>query len=218
MRSSGSVQLEAWVQAQGGLRAAARRLGVGHGTVRRWVVGEHLPDDRAALEEQTGVPAASWDQAVAPPAPSPRPAPRRAAPAPVAPPAPSPPPPPRGRAAKAPAAPVVPPSPPEPVQEAEPPPPAPATLQELQARVRQIPGEMQQLRGRIASGSVAMSQGEILARMLEREARALASAITAAGTATVEEVEQLRALVLDVTRGCDGCRARVTAALRGAVS
>jgi hypothetical protein len=102
-----------------------------------------------------------------------------------------------------------------PVQEAEPPPPAPATLPELQSRARQIPGEMQQLRGRIAAGAVAMSQGEILARMLEREARALASAITAAGTATVEEVEQLRALVLDVTRGCEGCRARVAAALRG---
>jgi hypothetical protein len=205
------VQLEVWVQAQGGLRAAARRLGVGHGTVRRWVVGEHLPDDRAALEQQTGVPASSWDQA----APAPRPAPRRTAPAPVARHSPSPPPAPRGRAAKPPSVPVALPPQAAPVQEAEPPPPAPATLPELQSRARQIPGEMQQLRGRIAAGAVAMSQGEILARMLEREARALASAITAAGTATVEEVEQLRALVLDVTRGCEGCRARVAAALRG---
>ncbi|WP_207217481.1 MULTISPECIES: hypothetical protein [Sorangium] len=203
------MQLEAWVQAQGGLRAAARRLGVGHGTVRRWVVGEHLPDDRAGLEQSTGVPAAAWDQAEQPPArqAAPRPAPAATRPSP---PAALP-----RRAAKAPAAPVAPPSPPAPSAEVEPPPPAPATLPELQARARQIPGEMQQLRGRIASGAVAMSQGEILARMLEREARALASAITAAGTATVEEVEQLRALVLDVTRGCDGCRARVTSALRG---
>ncbi|WP_434042254.1 MULTISPECIES: hypothetical protein [Sorangium] len=205
MRSSGSVQLEAWVASQGGLRAAARLLGVGHGTVRRWVTGEHLPDDRTALEGVTGVPAGSWDQAAVPAGQKPprRPAEAARTPEPVQPkprPARS-----TREAAKA-------------EQEApevdQPEPPPPASLQELQARARQIPGEMQQLRGRIAAGAVAFSPGEVLARMLEREARACASAITAAGTATVEEVEQLRALVLNVTQGCEGCRARVTEALR----
>lgn len=214
MRSAGSVQLEAWVEAQGGLRAAARALGRGHGAVRRWVTGEHPPADREALEQRTGVPAASWDL-IAPSSSSPRPAARRAAPAPVAPPRASAPPTPRRRAAKAPAAPLPPPSPPEPDQEAPPPLPPPATLPELQARARQIPAELQQLRTRIAAGAVAVNVGEVMARMLEREQRALSAAITAAGTATVEEVEQLRALVLDVTRGCEGCRARVAAALRG---
>lgn len=209
------MQLEAWVQAQGGLRAAARRLGLGHGTLRRWVVGDHPPEDRAGLEGKTGVPAASWDQV----APSAAPPARRAALASASPRRPPSPPTPSKRAAKAPAAPVAPPStrPEADTGEAEPPPPPPppATMQELQARARQIPGELQQLRTRIASGAVAVAVGEVMARMLEREARALSAAVTAAGTATVEEVEQLRALVLDITSGCEGCRARVTAALRG---
>ncbi|XXY23379.1 hypothetical protein WME88_27585 [Sorangium sp. So ce216] len=192
---------------QGGLRAAARRLGVGHGTVRRWVTGEHLPDDRAALEGVTGVPAGSWDQAAVQAAQKP---PRRPT-EPVRPPEPARPEP---RLAKPPRAPAKAEQEAAAVGEPEQPPPPPATLQELQARARQIPAEMQQLRGRIGSGAVAFSAGEVLARLLEREARACASAITAAGTATVEEVEQLRALVLNVTQGCEGCRARVTEALR----
>lgn len=85
---------------------------------------------------------------------------------------------------------------------------------ELQARLRQIPGELAKLREGVRSGEVAITAAESLRRLLEGEARALSGAITAGGTATVEEVEQLRALLRDVTSGCEACRARVTAALR----
>jgi hypothetical protein len=67
----------------------------------------------------------------------------------------------------------------------------------------------------MSRGEIAVGAGEIMARMLEREGRRVDAAITAAGTATVEEVARLEALVLDVTRGCDGCRNRMATALRG---
>ncbi|WP_438020699.1 hypothetical protein WMF18_17195 [Sorangium sp. So ce315] len=235
------MQLEAWATAQGGVRAAARALGVAASTLSRWIAGGQVPrgdGDRgpAWLEERTGVEASAWEVIEAQAAPSRRsPSPRAAAG------------PGRGRPRVEPPVRALPPSPPARPRRAPSPPPArgaaraaapppattspalepddaddedrpPATLPELQARARQIPGELQRLRRRIASGAVAVNAGEVMARMLEREARALASAITAAGTATVEEVEQLRALVLDVTRGCEGCRARVTSALRGSAA
>ena len=86
---------------------------------------------------------------------------------------------------------------------------------DLQDRLRRIPGELQELRQGVASGRTAVTTAEALRRLLEGEAKATAAAIGSSGTATVEEVEQLRALVLDVTKGCEGCRGRVMLALRG---
>ncbi|WP_441289465.1 hypothetical protein ACSRUE_01495 [Sorangium sp. KYC3313] len=240
MRSAGSVQLEAWAAARGGVRAAARELGVAASTLSRWIGGAQTPRGDgdlgpAWLEERTGVEAAAWDtMAASPPRP---PSPRAAAgagrgrrgaapPGEALPPSRTPrprraPPQAPARAAVAPAghptATTSPPAAPAVEVEDEPMPP-PATLPELQARARQIPGELQQLRRSIASGAVKVAAGEVMARMLEREQRAVTGAITAAGTATVEEVEALHALVLSVTRGCEGCRARVTEALRGSAA
>jgi hypothetical protein len=221
MRTSGSVQLEAWVAAQGGLRAAGRALGIGHGTIRRWVVGDHPPEDRQMIAQRTGVPADSWDRleattrpVVEPPPPGaplpPPPALVTAAPPPPAPAsAPLP-----ARAAPLPPPPAPATTPPlvddEPEDE-----PLPATLRELQDRARAIPEELKRLRRRVAAGAVAVNAGEIMARMIEREGRRIDAAVNAMGTASVQEVEDLRALLVDVTQGCEACRARVTAALRG---
>ncbi|MDC0680372.1 hypothetical protein [Sorangium atrum] len=215
MRTRAAVDLEAWAEARGGVRAAAREIGIASPTLSRWISGQRTPADdgelsKAWIETQTGVKAAGWnvlvDQAAPPSpppvkastgrrAPSPSPRPRR----------------PPSQPSRAPAATA---SPPElPPAEPEPPEP-PASLEELKRRARAIPGEIRRLRGRVERGDVAVSACETIRRLLTDERAAAIAAIEADGTATVAEVEQLRALVLDVTRGCEGCRARVAAALK----
>lgn len=205
MKSRGSVVFGEWVEAQGGVRAAGRELGKPAETLRRWAAGERVPsdDDRTWLEQRTGTPRGAWDVADLPVVAAKR-APKKA-PEP-APPAPSP----SVRPARAAVAPQAPP----PYLSLPPSEVPPATVSELQARLRQIPGELAELRAGVRSGDVAITAAETLRRLLEGEARSLAGAITASGTATVEEVEGLRALVLDATKGCEACRARMVAALR----
>jgi hypothetical protein len=96
--------------------------------------------------------------------------------------------------------------------EPEPPEP-PASLEELKRRARAIPGEIRRLRTRVEAGQVTVSSAETVRRLLTDERAACVAAIESDGTATVAEVEQLRALVLDVTRGCEACRNRVLSAL-----
>ncbi|KYF64545.1 hypothetical protein [Sorangium cellulosum] len=212
MRSRGAVGLEAWAAGQGGVRAAARVLGVAAATLSRWVNGHQAPrgdGDRgpAWLEERTGVPAADWDVLDGQPSPP-------AVAGPEVPPGP-----PRGlrgppaRGTAGPAEPSPPPA--EEVDDVGDDQP-PATLEALQARARQIPGELQRLRYRIASGATAVNAGEVMARMLEREARAVNAAITSAGTATVEEVARAEAMILDITSSCATCREQALTAIRRA--
>lgn len=200
-RSRGASSFAAWCSAKGGIRAAARDLGKAPETVRRWAAGERVPGDvdRRALEKATGTPSPSWDvleaksraatKGTAKPKPAEAPRRERREPAPAD--------------SAAPDLPVL-------VLPVGPPP----SVAEMQARSREIPRELAAIRSGVLEGSVAVTAAETLRRLLTDEAKALGTAITAQGTATVEEVEQLRALVRDVTAGCEGCRARVTAALR----
>lgn len=218
MRTRAAGELEAWTEKQGGLRAAARALGIASPTLSRWISGHRTPAEagelsRAWIEERTGVEAAGWDLLAAQPSPPVRARKRRAAPSPPTPPK---------RAARAPAAPVAPPSPPSgaPAATSSPPEPPepPASLEDLKRRARAIPGEIRRLRVRVERGEVAVSAAETIRRLLTDERAAAIAAVEVDGTATVAEVEQLRALVVDVTRGCEGCRARVAAALRGSAA
>ncbi|WP_437301196.1 hypothetical protein [Sorangium sp. So ce426] len=102
--------------------------------------------------------------------------------------------------------------------EPEPPEPPPASLEDLKRRARAIPGEIRRLRGRVERGEVAVSAAETIRRLLTDERAAAIAAVEADGLATVSEVEKMQALVLDVVRGCEGCRARVVAALRGSAA
>jgi hypothetical protein len=88
------------------------------------------------------------------------------------------------------------------------------SVADLQARLRAIPGELKALGEEVRSGEMAVTAAETFRRLLEGEAKALGAAVSAGGVATVEEVEQLRGILLDVTKGCDACRGRVTSALR----
>ncbi|WP_437647317.1 hypothetical protein [Sorangium sp. So ce362] len=233
MRTRAAAELEAWAETRGGQRAAARELAIPSATLSRWITGVRTPVPGAELspawiEARTGVAAAGWDVLAAPPSPPSPPSPplekaskgRRApSPPPVAPSPPVPP----GKVAKVrqrlPVAgastpsPPVPVAPPVPPVEPEPPEP-PASLDELKRRARAIPGELRRLRGRVEGGGVSVSAAETIRRLLTDERAAAIAAIESDGTATVAEVEQLRALVLDVTRGCEACRSRVLSALK----
>ncbi|XXX73890.1 hypothetical protein WMF30_40215 [Sorangium sp. So ce134] len=194
-------------------------------TLSRWINGKQVPRGDADLgpawlEERTGVPAADWDLLDGQPSPPPAAGPgagRRGPTAPVEHPSPPAPrrapsaPPARGAAAPG----EVSPPPAEEVDDVGDDQP-PATLEALQARARQIPGELQRLRRRIASGATAVNAGEVMARMLEREARAVNAAITSAGTATVEEVARAEAMILDITSSCATCREQALTAIRRA--
>ncbi|WP_437894262.1 hypothetical protein [Sorangium sp. So ce124] len=221
MRSQGSVQLEAWAAERGGIRAAARALGVAPATLSRWIGGKQVPRGDgdlgpAWIEARTGVVAVGWDLLAAQPSPPVKARKGRAAPLPPTPPK---------REARARAAPVAPPSPPSgaPTATASPPEPpeppeAPASLEDLKRRARAIPGEIRRLRGRVERGEVAVSAAETLRRLLTDERAAAIAAVESDGLATVAEVEQLQATLQDVVRGCEGCRARLVAALRGSAA
>jgi hypothetical protein len=219
MRTRAAAELQAWTEAQGGLRAAARALGIPSPTLSRWISGQRTPSEdgelsKAWIETQTGVGAAGWDVLVgqaAPPSPPPVKA-SKGRGAPSASPAPRRPPSPPSRApAATPSPPELPPVEPEPHE-------SPASLDDLKRRARAIPGEIRRLRGRVERGEVAVSAAETLRRLLTDERAAAIAAIESDGTATVAEVEQLRAVVSDVVRGCEACRARVAAALKERVA
>lgn len=96
--------------------------------------------------------------------------------------------------------------------------PSPAsrpTIAELQARLREIPGEIAELRRKVAAGELAVTALEPLRRTLEGEARTARAAVDSAGVATLEEVQAVRELLRQATQACEGCRARVAAGLRG---
>jgi hypothetical protein len=88
------------------------------------------------------------------------------------------------------------------------------TLAELQERLRRIPGEVAALRASVLDGETALATGTETRRMYDSESKALSQAINAYGTATVEEVEQLRAVIVDICQSCAACKERVTSALR----
>lgn len=188
--TKGSSQLLRWIEAEGGLRAASRRLGLPHTTVGRYAKGERVPDEErgALLESIAGIPRRAW-VVVAPAAPAAPPTRRATAPTTTAP-----------DAAEPSAGPLE-----------------SRTLAELQARLRQIPGELAELRASVGKGTTTTTAAETLRRLLADEAKALAGAIASSGLATNEEVEQLRALMLGVVQGCEGCKTRVLAALRALV-
>lgn len=217
MRTRAAAELRAWCDAQGGIRAAARVLGVASPTLSRWLTGQRTPAEdgelsRAWIEAQTGVKAIGWDLLAAGPSPSPvedsedsaDPSPPARPRRPPSPPAVASTAPRSGKATSSPAAP--------PPAEPEPPLP-PASLEDLKRRARAIPGELRRLREGVIAGRVPVSTAETIRRLLTDERAAAIAAVEADGLATVAEVEKVQALVLDVTQSCEACRARVLSAL-----
>lgn len=201
MATTGQEQLGAWVKVKGSLRAGCeditRACGVplDFGLLGRWARGKGAPSAEWRQRLSEGgprIPLNAWErvapQAVDAPPPVVEAPPVRPAPAPR----------------------------PEPASEPPAPEPRPQaqTVAELQERIRTIPAELARLSRDVASGSVAITAATIRRQLLEGEARAAKAAIESAGVATVAEVEALRRMLLDATRGCDGCRAKVVAGLK----
>lgn len=183
--SQGAVALSTWCNSVGGVRAAAAQLG----DISASTLSRWCSGQRLPPEAQR----AALATRIGVPADAWD---RLASPA--SPPPGSPPP------AAAPSAPA-----------AAPPSPRPPTIAELQARLREIPGEIAELRRKVAAGELAVTALEPLRRTLEGEARTARAAVDSAGVATLEEVQAVRELLRQVTQACEGCRARVAAGLRG---
>lgn len=218
MRTRAAAELQAWCEAQGGLRAAARALGIASPTLSRWLSGQRTPAEegelsRAWIEAQTGVKASGWDVLAGQPSPPPGKASKGSA-APSPPARPRRPPSPPTVASTAPRSGKATTTPSEPPPAEPEPPLPPASLEDLKRRARAIPGELRRLRERVETGQVAVSAAETIRRLLTDERAAAIAAVEADGLATVAEVERLQALVLDVTSSCEVCRARVLSALR----
>lgn len=192
MVSQGVQDLRAWAKAHGGIRGGARAAGVPLATFGRYLSGESVPagEERLAqLEQRTGIRRELWTIAARPEG------------APVEPPPPVP--------SVSSGGSAVPPTSP-----ADPAPSGTPSLAEMQTRLRAIPGELAELRASVNKGTTTTTSAETLRRLLTDEAKALSGAIASSGLATNEEVEQLRALLLGVVQGCEGCRKRLVGALR----
>ena len=205
MLSQGVVDLRAWAATHGGVRGGARAAGVPLATFGRYLGGVSVPvgEERLRqLEERTGIRPEAWTVMARPDG------------APVA----------EGRPVEVSASVTVVPAAPAASRSSGSAVPAAlaavplsggtVSLPELQARLRAIPGELAALRANVATGATSTTTAETVRRLLTDEAKALTGAIAGSGLATNDDVDQLRALVLGVVQGCEGCKGRVVAALR----